>query len=102
MAGMSSSGGEHQQPSSSPRLQGARGVKGISSPINPIGGSTMSRWIRNAGLVLMPALLLSMALLGCSGDKKGGDKKGDEKKGDGETPAGAMKKVSVGKGTIAG
>src|SRR5262245_2327126 len=62
----------------------------------------MSRWIRNAGLVLMPALLLSVALLGCSGgDGKKGDKKGDDKKGDG-TPAGDMKKVPVGKGTITG
>jgi len=66
----------------------------------------MSRWIRNAGLVLMPALLLSVALLGCSGDKKkeGGKKGGEEgkKDGDGEPAAGEMKPVKVGKNVIAG
>ncbi|MBI1918608.1 MAG: hypothetical protein HYS12_28275 [Planctomycetes bacterium] len=64
----------------------------------------MSRWARTAGLVLMPVLLLSVALLGCSGDKKkGGDgKKEDTKKDDGEPPAGAMTPVKVGANSIAG
>src|SRR5262249_18576677 len=71
----------------------------------PDGGSIMNRWTRNAGLVLMPALLLSVALLGCSGDKKkpGDGKKGDETtKGGGDGVAGGMKPVKGGKNGISG
>jgi len=54
----------------------------------------------------MPVLLVSVALLGCSGDKKGGDRKGggggDSKKGDGEPAAGEMKPVKVGSATLSG
>jgi hypothetical protein len=63
----------------------------------------MSRWIRTAGLVLVPALLVSVALLGCSGDKKGPDKKGPPKKdGDGDEGTGKLEPVKVGSGTISG
>jgi hypothetical protein len=63
----------------------------------------MSRWTRTAWLVLLPALLVSVALLGCSGDKKkgGGDgkKEKDDKGGGGDDE---MKPVPVGSGTITG
>ncbi|HKB42367.1 MAG TPA: hypothetical protein VKD72_38430, partial [Gemmataceae bacterium] len=66
----------------------------------------MSRWTRTAWLVLLPALLVSVALLGCSGDKKkgGGDgKKEDTKKEDSKDGGGDdMKPVPVGSGTITG
>src|SRR5262249_53750385 len=74
---------------------------------NPIGGFTMSRWTRTAWLVLLPALLVSVALLGCSGDKKKGGGEG-KKEGDGkkEDKGGGgdedMKPVAVGSGIMTG
>src|SRR6266511_1639217 len=70
----------------------------------------MSRWARNMWLVLTPALLVSVALLGCSGDKDkkrgGGDgkKDGNGKKDDGKDgdQDGKLEPVKVGGGTISG
>src|SRR6266487_3930884 len=67
----------------------------------------MSSWARKACLVLTPALALSVALLGCSGDKDGkkpGDKKSSDgkKEGGDDTKGPEMKAIKPGKGVITG
>jgi len=64
----------------------------------------MNRWARNLGLVLTPALVLSVALLGCSGDKeKGKAPKGTDKSGDEEGVAGKkLKPIKSGSGVLTG
>lgn len=58
----------------------------------------MFRWIRSLGFVLVPALLMGVVLLGCSGDKPGKPKKSRSKDGDdegGDETAAPMKPVTV-------
>jgi hypothetical protein len=63
----------------------------------------MNPWARRAWFVLTPALVLSITLLGCSGDK---DKKGDGKKPKTEKkdtgPAGGLQAIKLGNGVITG
>src|SRR5262245_1648609 len=53
---------------------------------NLTGGSIMNRWARSAVLWLAPGVVLSLALLGCSGDKKDG-KGGSPSKHDNGKPS---------------
>jgi len=62
----------------------------------------MNRWARNLGLVLTPALILSVALLGCSGDKEKGKTTKSKEKTEDEEVAGKLKAIKTGSGVLTG